>query len=106
VASDIKQVLYYVDTKSVGQSLRAICKRKKKTMRIARVKAFFVLNPGAIFIMLFAALVLVCAYLLILGNLSNSPIDSVAVLAYSCLVIGIILQAVGFIRDRALGERV
>jgi len=73
-------------------------------MRLAKIKTFLVANPGAVFIVLFAALVLTCAYLLILGNPRN-PIDSVAVLAYSFLAVGIVLQAVGFIRVKALGER-
>jgi hypothetical protein len=85
--------------------LRVIYKRKKKLMRLTKLKAFLVLNPGAVFIILFAALVLTCAYLLILGN-PTTVIDPVAVLAYSFLAIGIVLQAVGFIRARALGERV
>ena len=85
--------------------LRVIYKRKKKLMRLSKVKAFLIVNPGAVFIILFAALVLACAYLLILGNPTNA-IDPVAVLAYSFLAIGIVLQAVGFIRARALGERV
>jgi hypothetical protein len=70
-------------------------------MRLTRVKAFLVANPGAVFIVIFAALVLTCAYLLTLGNAAN-PIDSVAVLAYSFLAVGIVLQAVGFIRAKAL----
>jgi hypothetical protein len=75
-------------------------------MRLIKVKRFFVGNPGAVFIILFAALVFTCAYLLTLGN-SNSPIiDSMALLAYSFLAIGIVLQAVGFVRAKALGERV
>jgi hypothetical protein len=85
--------------------LRVIYKRKKKLMRFTKLKAFLVLNPGAVFIILFAAFVLTCAYLLILGN-PTTAIDPVAVLAYSFLAIGIVLQAVGFIRARALGERV
>ncbi len=85
--------------------LRVIYKRKKKSMRFTKIKAFLVLNPGAVFIILFAALVLTCAYLLILGN-PTTVIDPVAVLAYSFLAIGIVLQAVGFIRAKALGERV
>ena len=74
-------------------------------MKLTKIKRFLVVNPGAFFIVLFAALVLTCAYLLILGNPSN-PIDSVAILAYSFLAVGIVLQAVGFIRAKALGERV
>jgi hypothetical protein len=75
-------------------------------MRLAKIKTFLVVNPGAVFIVLFAALVLTCAYLLILGTPDNPNIDSVAILAYSFLAVGIVLQAVGFIRAKALGERV
>jgi hypothetical protein len=75
-------------------------------MRLAKIKTFLVVNPGAVFIVLFAALVLTCAYLLILGNPDNPNIDSVAILAYSFLAVGIVLQAVGFIRAKVLGERV
>jgi len=70
-------------------------------MRLTKIKAFLVVNPGAVFIILFAALVLTCAYLLILGTPENS-IDSVALLAYSFLAVSIVLQAVGFIRAKAL----
>ena len=69
-------------------------------MRFTKVRMFLVANPGAVFILLFAALVLTCAYLLIVGN--NPIIDSVALLAYSSLAIGIVLQAVGFVRAKAL----
>lgn len=75
-------------------------------MRLAKIKTFLAVNPGAVFIVLFAALVLTCAYLLIQGTPDNPNIDSVAILAYSSLAIGIVLQAVGFIRAKALGERV
>ena len=85
--------------------MKVIDKRQKGHMRLTKMKAFLAANPGAVFIVLFAALVFTCAYLLILGTPDN-PIDSVAVLAYSFLAVGIVLQAVGFIRAKALGERV
>ena len=74
-------------------------------MRLARIKMFLVVNPGAVLIILFAALVFACAYLLILGSPNNPTIYSVALLAYCFLAVGIVLQAVGFIRAKALGER-
>jgi hypothetical protein len=83
-----------------------IHKRANEHMRLARIKGFLVLNPGAVFIILFAGLVLTCAYLLILGSPNNPIIDSVAVLAYCFLVVGIVLQAAGFIRAKTVGERV
>jgi predicted neutral ceramidase superfamily lipid hydrolase len=75
-------------------------------MRLARIKTFLVVNPGAVLIIIFAALVFACAYLLILGSPNNPIIDSVAVLAYCFFTSGIVFQAVGFIRGKALGERV
>ena len=74
-------------------------------MRLTKIKTFLVANPGAVFIVLFAALVLTCAYLLILEKPDNPTIDSVALFAYSFLAVGIVLQAVGFIRAKAMGER-
>lgn len=71
-------------------------------MKLAKIKSFLVLNPGTIFIILFSALTFTCAYLLIAGY-ATSSIDSVAVLAYCFLAAGIILQAAGFVRARALG---
>jgi len=73
---------------------------------MARIKGFLTLNPGAIFIIVFSALIFTCAYLLIAGNANTSSIDSVAVLAYCFLTAGVILQAAGFIRAKALGDRV
>ena len=74
-------------------------------MTLAKIKTFLAANPGAVFIILFSALVFTCAYMLILGSLSNPTIEYVALLAYCSLLIGIVLQAVGFIRAKALGER-
>jgi len=86
--------------------LMVIHKRANEHMRLTRIKGFLVLNPGAVFIILFSGLVLTCAYLLILGSPNNPIIDSVAVLAYCFLVVGIVLQAAGFIRAKTVGERV
>lgn len=70
-------------------------------MKLAKVKKYFARNPGALFVIVFQALVLTCPFLLIRG----SPIvDDVAVLGYGFLVVGVVLQAVGFIREKALGE--
>jgi hypothetical protein len=69
-------------------------------MKLAKVKKYFAGNPGALCVIVFQALVLTCAFLLIRG----SPIvDDVAVLGYCFLVVGVFLQAVGFIREKALG---
>lgn len=75
-------------------------------MRLARIRTFLVVNPGVVFIILFAALVFTCAYVLILGGPGYVIIDSVVVLAYCFLAVGIVLQAAGSIRAKALGERV
>jgi hypothetical protein len=69
-------------------------------MKLAKVKKYFAGNPGVLFVIVFQALVLTCPFLLIRG----SPIvDDVAVLGYGFLVVGVVLQAVGFIREKALG---
>jgi hypothetical protein len=49
--------------------------------------------------MAFAALILTCAFLLIRGN---PAVDEVAVLAYCFLVVGVVLQAVSFVREKQL----
>jgi hypothetical protein len=105
MALDIKQVLYFVDAKSVGQTIDDYPNEAKGRMRVAKVKMFFVVNPGAVFIALFAALVFMCAYLLVLEGPGSQIIDSVALLAYCFLAVGIVLQAVGFIRAKGLEGR-
>jgi hypothetical protein len=77
-----------------------------KYMKLAKIKDFLVLNPGAVFIMFFAALVFTCAYLLIAGGPNDPNLDSIVVVAYCSLAVGIIVQAAGFIRAKALGARV
>ncbi len=72
-------------------------------MKPVKIKDFLVGNPGAVFIVLFAVLVFACAYLLIVGGPNDSKLDSVAVVAYCSLAVGIVLQAAGFIRAKALG---
>lgn len=68
-------------------------------MMLGKVKRYFGRNPGAPFVIVFQALVLTCAFLLIRG----SPIvDNVAVVGYGFLIVGVVLQAVGFIREKAI----
>ena len=92
-------------------------------MKLERIRIFLVGNPGAPFIVVFGGLVFTCAYLLILRSLNvvsaisnpaNSPaivftvdstLESTAFLAYCFLIVGIALQAVGYIKERVLGER-
>ena len=86
-------------------------------MKLARVRMYLVGNPGAPFIVVFGGLVFACAYLLILkslnaanalGNPANgsaimytvdSTLESTAFLAYCFLIVGIALQAVGYIKE-------
>ena len=49
------------------------------------------------FIIVFDVLILACAFLLIQGN---SLVDNVAVFAYCFLVVGVVLQAVAFLKDK------
>jgi hypothetical protein len=62
-----------------------------------RAKKYFGRNLGAAFIIAFQLLVLTCVFLLIRGN---PAVNDVAVLAYCSLVIGIILQAISFVREK------
>ena len=64
---------------------------------LPRIKSYFRENPGAIFVVCFQALLLVCAGLLILGN--SALANGVAVWAYFSLVIGVLLQLISFVRQ-------
>ena len=68
-----------------------------------KAKSYFLRNPGAFFIILFQALLLTVAFLLIAGS---SAVDSVAVIAYCSLIIGIVLQAARSMMDKTAGERI
>ena len=70
-------------------------------MRLTKIKKYFFRNPGALFIIVFQVLILTCALLLAQGN---SLVNDVAVFAYCFLVVGVVLQAVGFVREKAVGE--
>jgi hypothetical protein len=71
-------------------------------MGLVGIRKFLAENLGTLFMMLFAALTLTCAYILIRSGSGNPNIDSVAIAAYSSLAVGIFLQAVGFIRTKCL----
>lgn len=76
-------------------------------MRLARIRrTFLVVNPGAVFTVLFAPVVFACAYLLILGAPDYASINSVFILACCFSAVGIVLLGAGSIRAKALGERV
>jgi len=62
-----------------------------------RIRRYFVRNPGALFIIGFDGFILTCAFLLIRGN---PLVDDVAVFAYCFLVVGVVLQAVVFLKDK------
>lgn len=62
-----------------------------------KVKGYFIRNPGAFFIITFDLLIFACAFLLVV----ESPlVDEVAIFAYCFLVIGVILQAISFLKNR------
>ena len=63
---------------------------------VPRVKRYLRENPGASFIIGFQILLVVCAGLLIVGN--SVWADGLATVAYFSLVIGVVLQLVGFVR--------
>ena len=69
---------------------------------LPRVKRYFRENLGAPFIIVFQALLLVCAGLLILGNAELA--NGVATGAYFSLVIGVVLQLFSFLRHGMEGE--
>jgi len=69
-------------------------------MKLAKITKYFFKNPGALFIIIFQTLILTCAFLLVQGN---PLVNDVAVLAYCLLVVGVVLQAMGFVREKAEG---
>ena len=68
-------------------------------MKSASVRNYFERNPGALFVIVFQVLVLACAFLL---NRGSPIVDDVAVLGYGFLVVGVVLQAAGFIREKTV----
>lgn len=69
-------------------------------MKLGRVRKYFVMNPGALLIIVFQVLVLACASMLILGN--NALANYAAVSAYCFLVVGIIFQAAKSVEEKHL----
>jgi len=66
-------------------------------MSFVTIEGYCIRNPGALFIIVFDVLILACAFLLIQGN---PLVDNVAVFAYCFLVVGVVLQAVAFLKDK------
>lgn len=68
---------------------------------IVKVKNFVVRNLGAPFILIFDALILTVAFMAVHGD---AFVNDLAVLAYYFLVVGVILQAVSYVRYRSRGS--
>ena len=64
---------------------------------LLKIERYFTKSPGALFIILFDVLIVTCAFLLVQGN---PLVDNVAVFAYCFLVIGVVLQALAFLKDK------
>lgn len=58
-------------------------------MSFVKIERYFITNPGALFIIVFDVLILACAFLLIL--------------CICFLVVGVVLQAVAFLKDKNQG---
>lgn len=69
---------------------------------LQKVKKHFRENLGVPFIITFQMLLLVCASLLIVGNVSLA--NGVATGAYFSLVIGVVLQLISFLKHGKDGE--
>jgi len=66
---------------------------------LLKIERYFIKTPGALFIILFDVLIVTCAFMLVQGN---PLVDNVAVFAYCFLVIGVVLQALTFLKDKRL----
>lgn len=64
---------------------------------IVKVKGYLIKNPGAFFIIIFDLLIFACAFLVVE---ENALVNNVAISAYCFLVIGVILQAIVFLKNR------
>lgn len=67
-------------------------------MFFVRAKRFLRENPGAVFVLGFQVLLVMCAVLLVSGL--SFLAEGLAVAAYFLLMIGVVLQLVSFLRDR------
>jgi hypothetical protein len=64
---------------------------------LVKVKGYLIKNPGAFFIIIFDLLIFACAFLVVE---ENPLVNNVAISAYCFLVIGIVLQAIAFLKNR------
>jgi hypothetical protein len=64
-----------------------------------KIERYFIKKPGAFFIIVFDMLLIACAFLLIQGN---PLVNDVAVFAYCLLIVGVVLQALAFLKDNRL----
>lgn len=71
-------------------------------MFLVRVRRFFRENPGAVFVLGFQVLLVVCAFLLVFGMVWLA--EGFAVGAFFLLVVGVVLQLVWFVRGSDGGE--
>jgi len=63
---------------------------------LPRIKRYFSENLGAYFIIVFQALLVVCAGLLVQGD--SGLANEVVMCAYYLLVVGVVLQLISFVR--------
>lgn len=73
-----------------------------KASFLIKVKRFFRENPGAVLVLGFQVVLVICAVLLVLG--ASFLAESIAVVAYFLLVLGVVLQLVCFVRGSDGGE--
>jgi len=76
--------------------------KEQASAKLLETKRYFVRNPGAFFIIVFQALIFVCASFLI--QESSSLANVTAILAYCSLIVGVVLQAISSIRNRESGS--
>jgi len=76
--------------------------KEQASPKLLEIKRYFVRTPGAFFILAFHTLIFVCASFLI--QESTSLADGVAILACCFLVLGVVVQALSFIRSKESGS--
>jgi len=69
---------------------------------LLKAKRYFVENPRRLFVLVFQALLLIAAGLLILGD--SLLANAIATVAFFSLVIGVALHVIGFIRHKGESE--
>jgi len=73
-----------------------------KVSFLIKVKRFFRENPGAVLVLGFQVVLVICAVLLVL--VGSFLAESIAVVAYFLLVLGVVLQLVCLVRSSDGGE--